>query len=104
MRLCLSVSSFDRFSLTIARWLTNVYDEGTTTENYTTPRDVTSVHIGNELLGRLIDHWKFDSVDDLDGAAFALWGKIRRGRKAPGKLFLFVKSLTSFVIVPEERI
>lgn len=63
-----------------------------------------SVHIGNELLGRLLDHWKLDSVEDLAGAAFGLWGKIRRDRKAPDKLFLFVESLTSFVIIPEERI
>ncbi|GAA3210530.1 hypothetical protein GCM10017690_21090 [Microbacterium terregens] len=35
------MSDFDRFSLTIARWLTNVYDVDTTAENYTTPGDVT---------------------------------------------------------------
>lgn len=37
---CLSVSDFDRFSLTIARWLTNVYDEDNPAKNYTTPGDV----------------------------------------------------------------
>ncbi|MFJ6533878.1 hypothetical protein [Microbacterium sp. NPDC091662] len=63
-----------------------------------------SIHISNEMLGRLLDHWQLDSVEDLAGAAFALWGKIRRGRKAPDKLFLFVESLTTFVIIPEERI
>jgi hypothetical protein len=35
------VSSFSRFSLTIARWLTNVYDVDTTAGNPTTTRDVT---------------------------------------------------------------
>jgi hypothetical protein len=41
------VSSFDRFSLTIARWLTNVYDVDTTAKNYTTPGDVTRPALNN---------------------------------------------------------
>ncbi|WP_288121122.1 hypothetical protein [Microbacterium sp. 69-7] len=36
------MSDFDRFSLTIARWLTNVYDEDNPAKNYTTPGDVTA--------------------------------------------------------------
>ncbi|MGX1703216.1 hypothetical protein, partial [Microbacterium sp. NPDC055357] len=31
----------DRFSLTLARWLTNVYDEDNPAESSTTPGDVT---------------------------------------------------------------
>lgn len=63
-----------------------------------------SIRISNELLGRLLDHWNLDSVEDLAGAAFALWGKVRRSRNAPDKLFLFVDSLTTFVVIPAERI
>lgn len=39
--MCPSVSSFSRFSLTIARWLTNVYDTGDPAGNPTTTGDVT---------------------------------------------------------------
>ena len=41
MCLCLSVSDFDRYSLTIARWLTTLPEQRATTEIYTIPRDVT---------------------------------------------------------------
>ena len=37
------MSDFDRYSLTIARWLTHVYDADNPAENYTTPGDVTSI-------------------------------------------------------------
>jgi hypothetical protein len=50
--LCPSVSSFSRFSLTIARWLTNVYDVDTTAGNPTTTRDVT---IRDDDLDRVSD-------------------------------------------------
>ena len=36
--LCLSVSDFDRYSLTIARWLAHVYDAGDPAGNPTTPK------------------------------------------------------------------
>ena len=39
--MCLPVSDFDRYSLTIARWLTDVYDAGDPSGNPTTPRDAT---------------------------------------------------------------
>jgi hypothetical protein len=39
--MCLPVSDFDRYSLTIARWLTHVHDAGDPGQNYTTPGDVT---------------------------------------------------------------
>ena len=39
--MCLSVSDFDRFSLTIARWLTNVYDANDPAGKSTTRGDVT---------------------------------------------------------------
>jgi hypothetical protein len=40
--MCPSVSDFDRYSLTIARWLTHVQDAGNPAENYTTRGDVTT--------------------------------------------------------------
>ena len=40
--LCLSLSSFSRFSLTIARWLTHVYDADKPVRISTTPGDVTA--------------------------------------------------------------
>lgn len=40
--MCPSVSDFDRFSLTLARWLTSVYDEDDPAESSTTPGDVTA--------------------------------------------------------------
>lgn len=45
------MSDFDRFSLTIARWLTNVYDEDNPAKNYTTPGDVTA--LGSRVLACL---------------------------------------------------
>ncbi|WP_344257205.1 hypothetical protein, partial [Agromyces humatus] len=41
-----------QFSLTIARWLTNVYDEGDPAGNPTTPGDVTH-NFGREPCGNL---------------------------------------------------
>lgn len=63
-----------------------------------------SIRIENELLGRILDYWELDGVEDLAGAAFAFWGKARPGRKTPDKLFLFVSSLTTFVTIPDDRI
>jgi len=39
--MCLPVSDFDRYSLTIARWLTSVYDADDPAGNHATPGDVT---------------------------------------------------------------
>ncbi|WP_308465064.1 hypothetical protein [Rathayibacter soli] len=38
------MSDFDRYSLTIARWLTHVYDADNPIRISTTPRDVTVLH------------------------------------------------------------
>lgn len=38
--MCPYVSNFERFSLTIARWLTHVYDEDNPAESSTNPGDV----------------------------------------------------------------
>lgn len=57
MRLCLPVSDFDRYSLTIARWLTSVYDTASPAENPTTPGDAT-----RPLRGRVATAWSSRSV------------------------------------------
>ena len=50
--LCLSVSSFSRFSLTIPRWLARVHDADDPAGNSTTPGDVT-VQKPEEVAGAL---------------------------------------------------
>ena len=40
--MCPSVSDFDRYSLTIARWLIHVHDANLKPGNYTNPWDVTA--------------------------------------------------------------
>ncbi|NLA34126.1 MAG: hypothetical protein GX868_00370 [Actinobacteria bacterium] len=39
------MSNFERFSLTIARWLTHVYDEDNPAESSTNPGDVATLQL-----------------------------------------------------------
>ena len=65
------MSDFDRFSLTIARWLTNVYDEDNPAKNYTTPGDVTRGSArnptGTRNRGGINDHFWHTRMARRDG-------------------------------------
>ncbi|WP_143049336.1 hypothetical protein [Microbacterium sp. LCT-H2] len=47
------MSDFDRYSLTIARWLTSVYDTASPAENPTTPGDATLTRLRRMIVGLL---------------------------------------------------
>lgn len=63
-----------------------------------------TIRIKAEHLEPLLNFWELDDADDLSGAAFAFWGKLRPGKKTPDKLFLFASSLATFVTIPEEHL
>ena len=58
--MCPYVSNFERFSLTIARWLTHVYDEDNPAESSTNPGDVAFCpHLPP---GQYVDHCRIPSL------------------------------------------
>lgn len=63
-----------------------------------------TIRIGQEQLQALLQRWELESVEDLDGAAFASWSRLRRSKRDPQKYFLFVSSLATFVVIPEDRV
>lgn len=65
--MCLPVSDFDRYSLTIARWLTHVYDANNPIGISTTPRDVTIAADGpSALLPAIVQTSGLSAIIRLD--------------------------------------
>lgn len=60
------MSDFDRYSLTIARWLAHVHDAGRPAQNYTTPGDATA------------DCTPVGYSADVNGHAVVIWASGRR--------------------------
>lgn len=85
------MSDFDRYSLTIARWLTHVYDENDPARISTTPRDVTirvvprkSPSHGDLLTARLSVDVTRNTITTPQGGVLAVWAK--PGAKKHGHL------------------
>lgn len=67
-------------------------------------RSEPTIRISNAALSQVLDFWELDEAEDLSGAAFAFWGRLRLGKRTPRKWFLFADSLVTFAVIPEQRI
>ena len=90
MRLCLPVSDFDRYSLTIARWLTNVYDADDPAGKPTTPGDVTVAAVvssdqsfGGDDIREVLRQIELRFLDRMQGV-YALFNQLFHRRMRPG--------------------